>query len=526
MLKHLRLKVLSSLLAVSVLTPAAVFADQKQVTTPPTHEIVHELPLGGHPLPQSESVSELTSGVTYIHVHRGYQSKNSFYTVDSQLFTDKKDAQAVANKLKASGFDTTLHPVTNTNDTDVAGKHLGYVVRTGQFKNQNDATQLMNKLKQLGYQASVKYSEYDGSEKSTGPWDINILEVNPKQFNGHLASELSNNQIEGRELVSSMAQRLNAVAGINGGYFVMGPSDGTPGDLAGIAVDHGQLVSESVGNRPSLILPSSNGEGAEIAPTQTKLSVSTSTGLTHVINGLNREPGLIRACGEAGDQPTDQPKHDFTCTNPNEIIAFTKDFGNETPSDTTSFQVVLDQDGTVMKTTNTSTPIPENGTVLVATGDDMNWLKANATLGQKLNVEKQVYINGKNVSLTPSMSIVNGSPQLVKNGKISIDAKQEGFDYSTEFYYDFGLTRQPRTLAGIKTNGDLIFVTVDGRSPENSIGVSFHESAELLKSLGAVSAINLDGGGSSTMVINGKLVNQTSDSTGERPIGDGIFITK
>jgi exopolysaccharide biosynthesis protein len=156
----------------------------------------------------------------------------------------------------------------------------------------------------------------------------------------------------------------------------------------------------------------------------------------------------------------------------------------------------------------------------------MNWLKANATLGQKLNVEKQLYINGKNVSLTPSMSIVNGSPQLVKNGKISIDAKQEGFDYSTEFYYGFGLTRQPRTLAGIKANGDLIFVTVDGRSPENSIGVSFHESAELLKALGAVSAINLDGGGSSTMVINGKLVNQPSDSTGERPIGDGIFITK
>src|SRR5689334_14875769 len=100
MLKHLRLKVLSSLLAVSVLTPAAVFADQKQVATSLTHEIVHELPLGRHHLPQSESVSELTSGVTYIHVHRGYQSKNSIYTVDSQLFTDKKDAQAVASKLK------------------------------------------------------------------------------------------------------------------------------------------------------------------------------------------------------------------------------------------------------------------------------------------------------------------------------------------------------------------------------------------------------------------------------------------
>lgn len=525
MLKHPKLKVLSSLMAVSVLIPAAVHAEQKQVTPPSIQKSVHELPLGKPHLPQTESISKLTSGATYTHVHRGYQSKDSYYTVDSQLFTDKKEALTFSNKLKAYGYDTTLHTVTNTKDTDVAGKQLGYVISTGHFKNTEDANQRMEKLKQLGYQASVTYSEYNFSKKSTGPWDINIVEIDPKTFKGHLTSELSNDQIEGKEQVSSMAKRLNAIAGINGGYFVVGSNDGTPGDLAGIAVDHGRLVSESVGNRPSLILPSSNGNGAEIAPTQTKLSVSTTTGYSHVIDGMNRMPGLIRACGGTGDQPTDQPKHDFTCTDPNEIIAFTKDFGNRTP-DNAGFQVVLDQNGTIVATTNSSTSIPENGTVLSATGDDIDWLKAYAIPGQKLSVAKQLYVNGKNTELTPSTSIVNGSPYLVKNGKISIDAKKEGFDYTTAFYYGFGLTRQPRTLAGIKANGNLIFITVDGRSPENSIGVSFHESAELLKSLGAVSAINLDGGGSTTAVINGKLVNKPSDPTGERPIGDGIFITR
>lgn len=523
-MKHLKLKVLSSLLAVSVLAPSAGHAEQKHLTPPSTQKAVHDLPLGRPHLPQTESVSMLASGVTYIHVHRGYQSKDSYYTVDSPLFTDKKEAQSFSHKLKASGFDSMLHTVENTKDTDVTGKQLGYVVRTGHFKNEEDANQRLEKLKRLGFHVNVTYSEYDGSKKSTGPWDINILEINPNTFKGKLTSALSNNEIEGKEQVSSMAKRLNAIAGINGGYFVVGSNDGTPGDLAGIAVDHGRLVSESVGNRPSLILPFTNGKDAEIAPTQTKLSVSTPTGFSHVIDGLNRVPGLIRSCGGTGDQPTDQPQHDFTCTDPSEIIAFTRDFGSTTP-DSPGFQVVLDSNGTVVKTTNSSTSIPENGKVLVATGEDIKWLKDYAIPGQKLNVSNQLYINGKNTALTPSMSVVNGSPFLVKNGRISIDAKKEGFDYTPDFYYGFGLTRQPRTLAGIKANGDLIFITVDGRSPENSIGVSFQESAELLKSLGAITAINLDGGGSTTMVINGKLINKPSDSTGERPIGDGIFIT-
>ena len=67
-------------------------------------------------------------------------------------------------------------------------------------------------------------------------------------------------------------------------------------------------------------------------------------------------------------------------------------------------------------------------------------------------------------------------------------------------------------------------VTVDGRQPGWSVGASFTESALIMRSLGAVDAVNLDGGGSTSMTINQQLVNRPSDTAGERPIADSIII--
>ena len=73
-------------------------------------------------------------------------------------------------------------------------------------------------------------------------------------------------------------------------------------------------------------------------------------------------------------------------------------------------------------------------------------------------------------------------------------------------------------------SGQLLLVTVDGRQPGESIGVSLTMLADLLMEFGAVEAINLDGGGSTTMVIRNKLVNKPSDTTGERPVSDAILL--
>jgi exopolysaccharide biosynthesis protein len=84
--------------------------------------------------------------------------------------------------------------------------------------------------------------------------------------------------------------------------------------------------------------------------------------------------------------------------------------------------------------------------------------------------------------------------------------------------------RNPRTLAGVTADGNVLLVAVDGRRPGHSVGASFAESAAVMRALGARDALNLDGGGSTGMTVGENLVTRPSDATGERPIADAILI--
>ena len=66
-------------------------------------------------------------------------------------------------------------------------------------------------------------------------------------------------------------------------------------------------------------------------------------------------------------------------------------------------------------------------------------------------------------------------------------------------------------------------MTVDGRQPRYSVGVTLLEAARLMRALGASEALNLDGGGSTTMVVAGQLVNRPSDGT-ERAVSDALVV--
>jgi hypothetical protein len=81
-----------------------------------------------------------------------------------------------------------------------------------------------------------------------------------------------------------------------------------------------------------LILPRRSGAGALVSAVSDRELVRAADGARRVLDGDNRAPGLIRACGGVGgDQPTERPRHDFTCTDPSELIAFTPIFGSRTP---------------------------------------------------------------------------------------------------------------------------------------------------------------------------------------------------
>jgi exopolysaccharide biosynthesis protein len=76
----------------------------------------------------------------------------------------------------------------------------------------------------------------------------------------------------------------------------------------------------------------------------------------------------------------------------------------------------------------------------------------------------------------------------------------------------------------VRDDGTLLFVTVDGRQSQTSVGMTLSEFTDLFIELSAVSAMNLDGGGSTAMAVRNRLVNSPSDPTGERQNADSILL--
>ena len=514
-------------LGVACLTPG--FAPEAATAAPNDKAHRGELPLGKPGLKETRSPERMiASGVTYTKIVRGEESRKDFYTVDVAFEADRAAAKAVANRLRADGYKPRVERVSDRAPDDPAGGPLGYLVRTGKFATETGALELEARLEADeadGYADSrTVYTGEDGG-KTTGPWVVHILKVDPDRYGGTLEPELATEVVPERELLTSISARTDSLAAINGGYFVIGASDGTPGDLAGISVLDGGLVSEAVDGRTSLVLPEGDGTGADVAALSDTISATSSDGASRVVDGKNRKPGLIRGCGgDGGDAPSEAPKHDFTCTDGSELIQFTPIFGESTePGE--GAEAVLNSSGRVTELREgRGGLIPPDGSVLSGTGEGADWLRAHAQPDDTVRVSEEV--SGDGATLEGGTGVVNGGPRLVENGDKEITAFAEGFVYpeDPEFYYRFGERRNPRTLAGVKPGGDLLLVAVDGRAPGYSVGASFEEEARIMDALGAEEAVNLDGGGSTGMTLGERLVTRPSDATGERPIGDAVVM--
>lgn len=484
-----------------------------------------ELPLGSPSLQETRTTTEVAPGVTYTLIERGEQSGKDFYTVDVAFEIDLAAAKAAAKELRAEGYEPRIEEISERAPDDPQNGPLGYLVRVGSFSTRAEADALRAELTAEGCTGlRTVYTGEDGGDTS-GPWVVHVLEIDPDLYDGTVTPVLATGIVPESETLSSISDRTDSLAAINGGYFVIGESDGTPGDLAGISVIDGVPVSEAVDGRTSLILPPGSGEGADIAALSDTTTATSSDGATREVDGLNREPGLIRGCGgDGGDQPTEEPKHDFTCTDESELILFTPDFGTSTePGE--GAEAVLDSSGRVVELREgRGGNIPADGSVLSGTGEAAEWLRAHAQPGATIAISTNITADG--VPLAEGSSIVNGGPRLLSNGELDITAYTEGFVWpeNPEFYYRFGVVRNPRTLAGTTTEGNLLLVAVDGRQPGYSVGASFEESALIMQALCAVEAVKLDGGGSTAMTIGEELVNQPSDPTGERPLGDAIVV--
>ena len=357
--------------------------------------------------------------------------------------------------------------------------------------------------------------EWTTIARDAGPERINVLAVDPARVRG----VLSNERIAGRERVSRMGRRVGAVAGVNGTYFT--PS----GDPVGALALNGELLSEPLDGRSALILPA-----APARPLIARLRFQgrvTVNGRSRELDGIDRTRGLIPGCGgRGGDVPTSRPNAVVTCTDSSELVLLTPRYGARPPREGGVEAIV--RDGRVARVRPPGTgPVPSDA-LLSGTGDAATFLRNAALPRSRLDIELTLRAGGKPLDIASTPAVLGPGPRLLRDGQVVVRsaAGPEGFDppQAPSFFRTFVAGRNPRTLAGVRADGTLLLVTVDGRRPGWSVGMTLPEAARLMRSLGARDAINLGGGGSSTMVVRGEVVNRPSDRVGERPVSNGLFV--
>ncbi|WP_327243763.1 phosphodiester glycosidase family protein [Streptomyces sp. NBC_01320] len=314
------------------------------------------------------------------------------------------------------------------------------------------------------------------------------------------------------DTVRELARRAGAVAAVNGTFF---DSDSVryKGDPLGLYMSRGTLLSEAAGGRTALILPGP-GERPRITELRSATHVTSSDGSRAVVDGTDRVPGRIVGCGGVGGDRlagtgalTTDPLPGRICEDSDEIVDFPAQWGTATPhAGTGSVEAVLDARSTV---TGVRSPaggvVPDGGRTLVGIGSGADWLRAHARPGRTLTVSSVLTdAHGVRVDVNRA-SVFGAGPALVRSGRIWINAAMNGVSEGAV------RTRSPRTVAGVRADGTLLLVVFDGRRPGVSEGVTLPEAADCLRSLGAVDALNLDGGGSSTMVVRDRVRNSPSD---------------
>lgn len=338
----------------------------------------------------------------------------------------------------------------------------------------------------------IEYAEMTRQIDST-PVKMNLLRLDLSKVRLDVVHALD--AAIGTETTSSMAIRHGAFAAINGGFFRLDKSKFL-GDAAGALIINDELYSESINGRTTLMIENSR-DRTRISIERANIMDSIEIGAKSYDVGRNRE------------------------RNKDDLVLFTKRFNRTTLTDNngTEFFIngrkiekIVDQKG--------DNEIPQDGYILSASGKMREELLPLLQAGTRIRrfVKQTSPTNSKmGTSFNTAEDITNGVPQLIKNGVIEITWQEEKSSKS------FVETKHPRTAVAKLKDGKFLMITVDGRS-EASGGIGLEDLAKVLLELGAIDAMNLDGGGSTTMFLDGKVVNHPSDKEGERKVGDAILV--
>ncbi|PCI50996.1 MAG: hypothetical protein COB49_03100 [Alphaproteobacteria bacterium] len=508
-----------------------------------------EMPLGHTGLPEVRKTEILSPGLFYHKILRGVRGTTSPWVLSSGVLQTEERVRyyiSCANKF-AIHYVLREHAYPGHPD-----RHYN-TIQLGSFPDKKQALSFLE-LKGYDRDQSIPIVDEDidpdfinsdatnkcnfkpldlARDSTTGyvSWQISILELDPDTFKGDVKVALAQGLVAGRQTTTEISQKYQAIAAVNAGFFTMVDDDGVMGEPAGISIINGTIESEPTNGRPVLVIQKASMLKFEVIVPQTQMWIQWEDGLKSRIDGINRRPSLIRNCGNSGDKPSDLPYHDRTCSDENEIIALTAKAGFNVPAEE-GYSVYYD-----MKTRSLYPPkerIPPNSgdLILVGIGQGEQELHRRLANTSKANVRIKALPEAIFGRLrTQGLYAVNGGPTLFKNGEPYDRDDLEGWAINKDISEDQANkmhgwinVRNPRTAVGIQESGRIFIITIDGRAPGISVGVTIPEMREVMAFLEVQNAINLDGGGSTAMVVHGKLVNRPSDSTGERPVGDAIVI--
>lgn len=331
---------------------------------------------------------------------------------------------------------------------------------------------------------------------TSGPLNYNVLKIDLKNPNITIEAESGKDQLHVGEKVLATTireaekEKVNVVAGVNADFWAGEPRAFTP---VGMLVADKMIYKMPSDKRSVFALTTS--EQPYIGKATLKVSLSVQ-GKAYKVDSINI-PSTSKS------------------------ILYTPPYGSSVPpARGTRYLIQLTEPiflpnraarGRIEKiSSDTSTPLTANTLVFhVPQGFDNNYQIPQASC-ELLAVMPEV--------TGVVTSVCGGGPAIVADGRVKV-ATDEGSGAS------FASTRHPRTAIGYSKDKSTVFlVTVDGRQPKISIGASLDELGAAMVQIGCWRAMNLDGGGSTTMVVDGKVVNSPSDATGPRTVANSLLV--
>lgn len=319
----------------------------------------------------------------------------------------------------------------------------------------------------------VHLSEMIGGSRQ----EMDMLEVDVSHPEVKVQPVLSFDLIYGFENLSAMVAGKKAYAAVNGGFF---REYGLPSGM--VAID-GSLITVSTGKYPVFTV---SGGKASLSVIQSRLWLE--------YNGGQLKIDRLNAPARGG-----------------ETAVYTPVYGSSSRAKTENLAITVINNRVVKAGIYAGeADIPDNG--MLITFFDL----------KKYGIDSLPFKIGDTIKLIHEPDLPEGiqayecGSWIVRDGKVVIGDRDEWVGVLTN--------RDPRTAIGVRNDGRVVLFTVDGRQPGYSAGLTGRELGEFLLGQGVENAAMLDGGASTEMIVDGKIVNKPSYKGQERPLGGGVLV--